>query len=45
MARGASNILYELGWRNHRVLDEGLPGWVVKGYPVSGTDPTAKPGH
>jgi len=25
-----------LGWRNHQVLDEGLPGWQQKGYPVEG---------
>lgn len=24
------------GWRNHRVLDEGLPGWWERGYPVEG---------
>jgi rhodanese-related sulfurtransferase len=36
MARGASNILYAQGWRNQKVLDEGLPGWVHKGYPVEG---------
>jgi 3-mercaptopyruvate sulfurtransferase SseA len=34
-----------MGWRNHRVLHEGLPGWVERGYPVAGTDPTAKPEH
>ncbi len=31
---GASPIAYERGYRNQRVLDEGLPGWVQKGYPV-----------
>ena len=45
MARGASNILYVLGWRNHRVLDEGLPGWHAKGYPVLGTAVSANPRH
>jgi 3-mercaptopyruvate sulfurtransferase SseA len=25
-----------MGWRNHLVLDEGLPGWHQKGYPVEG---------
>jgi 3-mercaptopyruvate sulfurtransferase SseA len=25
-----------MGWRNHKVLDEGLPGWTEKGYPVEG---------
>jgi len=38
-------MLYALGWRNHRVLEEGLPGWVEKHYPVAGTDPTSKPEH
>ena len=28
--------MYSLGWRNQRVLDEGLPGWHEKGYPVEG---------
>ena len=32
-----------MGWRNHRVLDEGLPGWIAKGYPVDGRNPTAPP--
>jgi len=27
------------------VLDEGLPGWVEKHYPVAGTDPTSTPEH
>ena len=30
--------MYVRGWRNHKVLDEGLPGWVQKGYPVEGED-------
>ena len=34
-----------MGWRNHRVLDEGLPGWHSKGYPVEGTNPSADPKH
>jgi 3-mercaptopyruvate sulfurtransferase SseA len=29
-----------MGWRNHRVLEEGLPGWAEKKYPIEGTDPT-----
>jgi 3-mercaptopyruvate sulfurtransferase SseA len=29
-------VLYEMGRRNQRVLDEGLPGWQAKGYPVVG---------
>jgi 3-mercaptopyruvate sulfurtransferase SseA len=34
-----------MGWRNHRVLDEGLPGWIAKGYPVDGRNPGAPPAH
>ena len=30
--------MYELGWRNHYVLDEGLPGWEAKGYPLEGSE-------
>ncbi len=30
--------MYARGWRNHRVLDEGLPGWFERGYPVEGTE-------
>ena len=45
MARGASNILYTLGWRNHRFLDGGLPGWHAKGYPVQGTSFSSNPRH
>jgi len=27
------------------VLDEGLPGWHAKGYPVEGTNISATPSH
>jgi len=27
------------------VLEEGLPGWVEKGYPVAGTNPATAPKH
>jgi len=27
------------------VLDEGLPGWNAKGYPVEGTNLSAPPKH
>lgn len=37
--------MYEMGWRNQRVLDEGLPGWHAKGYPVVGTSISNKPRH
>jgi 3-mercaptopyruvate sulfurtransferase SseA len=34
-------VLYEMGWRNQRILDEGLPGWQAKGYPLVGTSAKA----
>jgi 3-mercaptopyruvate sulfurtransferase SseA len=34
-----------MGWRHHRVLDEGLPGWHDKGYPVVGTNISSTPKH
>jgi hypothetical protein len=34
-----------MGRRNQRVLDEGLPGWAAKNYPVAGKNPSAKPSH
>jgi hypothetical protein len=37
--------MYELGWRNQKVLDEGLPGWHAKGLPVEGTNLSEKPRH
>jgi 3-mercaptopyruvate sulfurtransferase SseA len=45
LARGASNIVYAMGWRNHEVLDEGLPGWWEKRYPVEGRDTKSQPRH
>ena len=29
-------MVYARGWRNQKVLDEGLPGWLEKGYPTTG---------
>ena len=40
-----SQVLYALGWRNQRVLEEGLPGWHEKGYPVVGTNVSRDPRH
>jgi 3-mercaptopyruvate sulfurtransferase SseA len=31
-----------MGYRNQRVLDEGLPGWEAKGYPLAGADAKAE---
>ena len=28
--------LYAMGYRNLKVLDEGIPGWVEQGYPTEG---------
>jgi hypothetical protein len=33
----AYGILHEKGYRNMKVLDEGLVGWYKKRYPVEGT--------
>jgi hypothetical protein len=34
----AYGILYEKGYRNMKVLDEGIVGWHQKRYPVEGTN-------
>jgi len=33
----AYGILYQKGYRNMKVLYEGFPGWIDKGYPLEGT--------
>jgi hypothetical protein len=33
----AYGILYENGYRNMKVLNEGLAGWYEKRYPMEGT--------
>jgi rhodanese-related sulfurtransferase len=33
----AYGILYDKGYRNMKVLDEGIVGWYQKHYPVEGT--------
>jgi len=35
MARAAYKILYLAGYRNMQILDEGIPGWANKGYPIA----------
>ena len=30
-------MLYQDGYRNMKVLDEGIIGWHEKGYPLEGT--------
>ena len=30
-------MLYQKGYRNMKILYEGLPGWVEKGYPMEGS--------
>ncbi len=38
MARAAYKTLYQAGYRNMAILDEGIPGWVKANYPtVRGT--------
>ena len=27
-------MLYQAGFRNQVILDEGIPGWSAKGYPT-----------
>ncbi|MFQ5839367.1 MAG: hypothetical protein ACE5HK_01435 [Candidatus Methylomirabilales bacterium] len=45
MARAAYEILYHRGYQNLWVLEEGIPGWKAKGYPVEGHEPNAGPPH
>jgi 3-mercaptopyruvate sulfurtransferase SseA len=47
LASLAYKKLYALGYRNLRVLDEGIPGWVEQGYPTEGwrTSDDAPVGH
>jgi len=33
----AYGILHEIGYRNMKVLDEGIVGWYEKRYPMVGT--------
>ena len=37
LARGAFKVLYLAGYRNMMILDEGLPGWTQKRFPVEKT--------
>jgi 3-mercaptopyruvate sulfurtransferase SseA len=36
LASLAYKKLFAKGYRNLRVLDEGIPGWVEQGYPTAG---------
>jgi 3-mercaptopyruvate sulfurtransferase SseA len=38
LARGAYKVLYLAGRRNMVILDEGLPGWAEKQYPLGKTE-------
>jgi len=38
LARGAYKVLYDAGYRNMVILDEGLPGWAKKRYPTERTE-------
>jgi rhodanese-related sulfurtransferase len=35
LARGAYKILYQAGFRNMVILDEGIPLWARKRYPTA----------
>ena len=35
-------MLYERGYRNMKVLDEGIVGWYEKRYPVEGSKVPAR---
>jgi len=37
MARAAYRTLYQAGYRNMMILDEGIPGWAEKRYPTAMT--------
>jgi rhodanese-related sulfurtransferase len=37
LARGAYKVLYQAGYRNMVILDEGIPGWARKRYPTAKT--------
>jgi len=37
LARAAYKVLYNAGYRNMAILDEGIPGWARKRYPTETT--------
>jgi len=39
LARAAYRILYQAGYRNMAILDEGIPGWHGKKYPTESSAP------
>jgi 3-mercaptopyruvate sulfurtransferase SseA len=41
----AYQSLHAKGYRNLRVLDEGIPGWIQQGYPTEGTVSGYVPDH
>jgi len=43
LASLAYEVLHQQGYRNMRVLFEGLPGWIDKGYPVDREPSAATP--
>jgi 3-mercaptopyruvate sulfurtransferase SseA len=45
LASLAYERLWALGYRNLRVLDEGIPGWIEKGYPTEGAVSGYVPDH
>jgi 3-mercaptopyruvate sulfurtransferase SseA len=48
LASLAYKKLYAKGYRNLKVLDEGIPGWIEQGHPTEGWGASAAapfPGH
>ncbi len=45
MASLAYEALYAKGYRNLRILDEGIPGWIEQGHPTEGAVSGYVPNH
>jgi len=45
LASLAYERLWMLGYRNIRVLDEGIPGWIEQAYPTEGAMSGHAPNH
>lgn len=45
MASLAYQILYSRGYRNMKVLDEGIPGWIEQGHATAGSVSGYVPDH
>ncbi len=38
-------MLYAKGYRNMKILDEGIPGWIEQGHPTEGVVSGHVPNH